>query len=294
MSTRIDPVIAEFLHHHGGEDPETAIIRLCDNLLDEAGVDIPVDMRMLASFRGVRDITVVDQEEAGCIYYDGDKLVIRARLSDREPRRRFTIGHEINHTFFPGFREERRSRTDGRVGQFDRSRAEEYLCDVGGAELLFPRAEFLSRLPSDLDMNAVLDLADLFQGTVEATALRTAALSGQASAVVVLEPGWRKAEEAHMRRRPGISAIPGLEPPPIPKKLRVRWAASFNGMPIIPRNKSVADHTPLARIIQTQEVDYLGDTGLLSGDLRVSARHLPYRRGDTLVDRVIALLRHRQ
>jgi hypothetical protein len=292
MAPPADPVIADFLRRHGGDDPEAVIRRLCHNLLAEAGADVPVDMRMLASFRGVSEITTVSQAEAGCIFFDGDCLIIRPRLEDPERRRRFTIGHETCHTFFPGFHEERRTRTDRTVGRFDRSTAEEYLCDIGAAELLLPRDVFLAQLPSQTNLDVVTELAAQFDATVEATALRFAALHGGPTAVVILVPGWRKSEEEYMRRRSLHTGILGREPPPIPKKLRVRWSVSHGGMPTIPRNKSVADGTLLAAVLGHGNTDYHGYTGLLPHKVTVSARHMPYRRdGDgELVDRVLVLL----
>src|SRR5258708_5379239 len=229
MVGRRDDVITAFLRRHGGTDPEVVIRRLCGELLAEAGASVPVDMRMLASFCGVAEVAVTDQDEAGCIYFTGERLVIRTRGADSEQRRRFTVGHEINHTFFPGFRDERRSRADAAVGRFDRSQTEEYLCDVGAAELLLPRPEVVPRLRGHLDLDAVVDLAALFEATIEATALRVAALCGRPAAVAVLEPGWRKSEEAEMSRRARVPGAMGIDPVPIPKRLRVRWAASYRG-----------------------------------------------------------------
>ncbi|MDT4995297.1 MAG: hypothetical protein QOH97_5189 [Actinoplanes sp.] len=291
MSLHRDTVIAQFLRQHGGDDPEAVIRRLCEELLDEAGADIPVDMRMLASFRDVAEIEVVSQKEAGCIFFDGSRLIMRIRAEDRKERRRFTIGHEINHTFFPGFREQRRSRADPTIGQYDRSDTEEYLCDVGAAELLLPRQAVLERLPAEIDLDVVIDTAETFHAAVEATALRVAALSATPTAVVILEPGWRKAEEKEMRQRGLYTGLLGHEPPPIPKKLRVRWAVSRYGMPTIPTRKSVADDTPLANILETHATDYQGFTGLVEDKVIVSARHMPYRRDGKLVQRVIAMLR---
>jgi hypothetical protein len=50
--------------------PEALVVRLCEELLVEAGAKVPVDVRMLASFRGISAIAEVDQAEAGCIFWD--------------------------------------------------------------------------------------------------------------------------------------------------------------------------------------------------------------------------------
>ncbi len=116
------------------------------------------------------------------------------------------------------------------------------------------------------------------------------ALCRRPAAVVVLEPGWRQAEEAEMRRRGRRPAPAASHQPSIPKKLRVRWSASHGGFPVIPRNKSIDDATPLADILDRQQVGYHGDTGLTPDPVTVSARYLPYRRGDAWTDRVLLLL----
>jgi Zn-dependent peptidase ImmA (M78 family) len=190
-------------------------------------------MRLLASFRGVAEVAVADQDEAGCIYVREGHLVIQTRRADSQERRRFTVGHEISHTFFPGFLEERRSRSDATVGQFDRSQAEEYLCDLGGAELLLPRTELLPRLRRQVDLAAVIELASEFESTIEVTALRAAALCGRPAAVVVLEPGWRKAEAAEVRRRRSRSTPAGPDQPPIPKEAS---GAMVGKPPRVPRH----------------------------------------------------------
>jgi hypothetical protein len=66
--------------------------------------------------------------------------------NDSEPRRRFTASHEIIHTVFPGFKREARYRTDTSAEANPRNREEEYLCDLGAAALLMPRAIVTKRL----------------------------------------------------------------------------------------------------------------------------------------------------
>jgi hypothetical protein len=83
-----DGVIDAFLRRHRGTDPEAVVRRLCRRLLAEAGATVPVDMRMLASYRGVAEVAVADQDEAGCIYYDGDRLVTTARHASPATRSR--------------------------------------------------------------------------------------------------------------------------------------------------------------------------------------------------------------
>jgi Zn-dependent peptidase ImmA (M78 family) len=251
---------------------------------------VPVEVRMLASFRGIAAISEVDQIEAGCIFCDGERLLIQLRSSDSPERRRFTICHEILHTFFPGFREERRRRTDRTVGAFDRSQLEEYLCDFGAAELLLPRRPFLPALPPQPCLDDVIELAALFDASLEATAIRVVNLTAAPMALVVLEPAWKPAEQRELARRATQPALAGLEGKLPPKRLRVRWAYGPT-MTTIPKHKSIDDTTPLAAVLETGVVDYLGVIGLTGDTYQVSARHLPYYRDGEPVDRVLVLLR---
>ncbi|HEV8651797.1 MAG TPA: ImmA/IrrE family metallo-endopeptidase [Actinomycetes bacterium] len=275
--------------HQWRGTPEELVCRLCAQLLEEAGVSVPVDVRMLASFRGIAAIFEVDQAEAGCIFCDGERLLIHLRGSDSPERRRFTICHEILHTFFPGFREERRKRIDRTVGAFDPDQFEEYLCDLGAAELLLPRQPFLGALPPQPCLDDVIELAAVFDASLEATAIRVVNLTAAPMALVVLEPAWKPLEQRELARRATQPALAGLEGELPPKRLRVRWAYGPK-MTTIPKHKSIDDTAPLAAVLETGGVDYLGVTGLTGDPYQVSARHLPYHREGEPVDRVLVLL----
>jgi Zn-dependent peptidase ImmA (M78 family) len=286
-----DGLVRRFLdQHQWSGTPEELVVRLCAELLEETGVSVPVDVRMLASFRGISAIIAVDQDEAGCIFCDGERLLVQLRGSDSPERQRFTICHEILHTFFPGFREERRRRTDPTVGNFDGNQLEEYLCDLGAAELLLPRQSFLAALPAQPSFDDVIELAVVFKASLEATAIRMVSLASVPMALVVLEPAWKPAEQRELARRATQPALAGLESEPPPKKLRVWWAYGPR-MATIPKHKSVDDASPLATVLETGGVDYRGRTGLTEVTLEVSARHLPYRREEEPADRVLVLLR---
>jgi Zn-dependent peptidase ImmA (M78 family) len=290
-SRQPDRLVRRFLDQYQWTGaPEELVVRLCEELLEEAGVRVPVDVRMLASFRGISTIAEVDQAEAGCIFCAGERLLVHIRASDSPERQRFTICHEILHTFFPGFREERRRRTDTTVGAYDRNQLEEYLCDLGAAELLLPRQPFLATLPAQPHIDDVIDLAATFAASLEATALRIVNLANVPMALVVLEPTWKPVEQRELARRATQPALAGLASKPPPKKLRVRWAYGPK-MATIPKHKSVDDTSPLANVVETGGVDYRGATGLTAGTFQVSARHLPYYREGKPVDRVLVLLR---
>ncbi len=58
---------------------------------------------------------------------------------DSPERQHFTEAHELIHTAFPGFKRERRYRSDAAaMERHPPNREEEYLCDFGAAALLMP------------------------------------------------------------------------------------------------------------------------------------------------------------
>jgi len=278
---RSDPRVAAFLARHGGGDPVAVITRLCTDLIDATEATVPVNLQMLASFRNAT-VTVLGQEQAETIMWDGRHFVIRVRQEDTEGRQRFSCAHAILHTYFMQVGD---GGTPGTARDLW-SRPEEDLCDHGAAELLLPRAAFTAACPSHPDMNDVLTLAGAFQASAEATALRVVTLSAVPAAMIVLEPSLKPADLSRSARR---RSLPGLQPESPAPRLRVQKSFSYQ-LPFLPRHKSIGESTPLASVLADGAADYTGETGIVPGRFRVSARLLPVSRDGTLVDRVVALL----
>ncbi len=281
---RSDPRVAAFLARHGSGDPVATIARLCADLIEDAEATVPVNLEMLASFRNAT-VTVLDQEQAETIMWDGRHFVIRVRWADTEGRQRFSCAHAILHTYFM-------QAGDGGTAGTPRhswSRGEEDLCDHGAAELILPRAAFIAVCPSHPDMGDVLTLAGAFQASAEATALRVVTLSAVPAAMIVLEPSLKPADLSRSARRRSQPALPGFQPEGPAPRLRVQKSFSYQ-LPFLPRHKSIGDSTPLASVLTDGAADYTGETGIVPGRFRVSARLLPVSRDGALVDRVVALL----
>lgn len=283
---RPDARVAALLARHGTTDPALTIALLCAELIVDAGSTVPVNLEVLASFRRAV-VEVVNQDQPETIVWDGRRFVIRVRGEDTEGRQRFSCAHGIVHTFFI------EAGTDTARGARlldSRSDQEEDLCDQGAAELLLPRDAFTSACPTCPDMDDVLELAALFDASAEATALRVVTLSTVPTAMIVLEPKLKPVEIRQMARRESQPTLPGLpEEAPIAPRLRVQKSLGRE-LPFIPKHKSIDDSAPLADVLTEDSVDYVGETGLVPGRLRVSARRLPIRRDGVLVDRVVALL----
>ena len=257
-------VLDRFCDRHGWTGPaEELMVKLCTDLLHAAETRAPVDVRLLASFRGAT-VRIADQPHAGHLALEGDRLVISVRANDSEERRRFTVCHEVCHTFFPGFRQGR-LRTDPEVERFDRGDPEEYLCDLGASELLLPRADFLAQLPETFDIDDVLRLAPRFQASLEATAFRCVNLSPGPAAALVIDRAEDGAPVVRSSMTKGFSRL-------------ARW------VPVPPES-------PLVGALTHEQMNYIGEVGVLPGRHTVSARRLPYERAGERVERAIAILR---
>jgi Zn-dependent peptidase ImmA (M78 family) len=286
--TKVDARVRALLKFYdAGGDPADLIDALCVGLLEEAGAEAPVDLEVLASFRNAR-VSYREQEQPEMIQWDGRNFQIRIRSADTFGRQRFSCAHAIVHTWFL---ESAGHNCAGLDVEQSWSEAEEELCDLGAAALLMPEATFRQACPAEVDMGDVLRLADDYQASAEATALRAVTLSPTPLAMIVLEMGLKPADQKALalRRSPSRRLGTATEYSKIEPRLRV--VKRFGrGVGFLPLYKSVGADTPLASILDVGGVDYIGGTGILGGTFRVSARNLPIRRGDKLVDRVVALI----
>jgi hypothetical protein len=250
-------------------------------LVAELGVEPPIPLEVVASFRDIADIQVVAMEQAGSLAPGPRNLEMRLRADDSPRRRRFTGFHEVGHTFQPGYRELTLFRCAApspvRRPGVDR----ETLADVAASELLLPRDHFgPATLESDFSIASVVDLSDLYEASREATAYRFAHFWPEPTLVVILELGLRRDE----RNDPEAVA-----------KLRVVSAWPNGAWPFIPKNKSALEDGALVRALDGEmirEKAGLEEFGLMSeGTVEVSARVFRYRRGGELRRRVIAIFR---
>lgn len=242
------------------------VIELAQRTLDELAMEPPISHEIIASMRDIARIEEAVIPWAGCLVHEGCVLVIRLRASDSSGRKRFTVFHEIKHTYLPGFVTASQYRCDpgtpldtGRV----RNRDVEALCDLGAVELLLPRRPFSEDLVGNPPTLGLVEaLADRYEASLEATARRVVTLRSEPTLLIALEPACTLRE-------------PGAEP-----KLRVKWVQASGRWPFVPQLKSVPADSPLARPLLGEIVDEGGNiTGLASDTITnvfVSARLLPY------------------
>jgi Zn-dependent peptidase ImmA (M78 family) len=237
-----EPLVRRLIEENGGGDPREIIRDYADKLRRDAGqTKLPVKVDLIRSFLGIRK-SEADYDFAGRIYAEeSGQLVMNLRSTDLPERRRFTCAHELIHPAFPGFTLESRYRLDTHVGTNNIQRAEEeYLCDLGAAELLMPTELVADSYRAADGFDDVERLALDAEASLEAAANRLVQLAEQPTMLLVLEV-MHKPADARARRR-GEQVEP---------KLRVRYGVA-NGIDcFVPKFKSADDKSILARALKS-------------------------------------------
>lgn len=159
-------LIDELVRTTGAATPKDAVIHkakqlvsLCSSTFPDTKVPINVDV--LASMQGIgrSDERPMHSEDAELVPGHDGQVKMRVNPDRPESRQRFSIAHEISHTFFPHYTQKIWCRPDGR--NRDSSNPDdllEILCDVGAAELLMPAPWFASDAAA---VGSAMDLVNL-------------------------------------------------------------------------------------------------------------------------------------
>jgi hypothetical protein len=271
----------EILSRPPGTPTAACVETVAGRLISDLGIKTgPVDLAMVASYVDIADISIVDDlPAAGCLVTPpGGPSQIHLSGRDSPRRRRFSTGHEITHTFFPGYALTPQYRCAPSAAPRDRLDVEA-LCDIGAAELLLPSALLRARSTGSPSLRLIEEVSEEFEASLVPSASRIAALCGRPAAVLTLEPAVKPSE-----------AGTGAEP-----TLRVQSAVSFGaGWPFIPKHKSATPGDVFDRALQGEVVHELATEvrGLTKMPIHcdVQARLYPYNRSGELQPRVIALL----
>ncbi|MHB1004921.1 MAG: ImmA/IrrE family metallo-endopeptidase [Chloroflexota bacterium] len=203
-------------------DARGAVIGRARRLLEEIAVEAPpVDLRMVGSFRGVREIQTVRMASAGRLVPEGAGFVIQVNADHSRGRQNFSAAHEIGHVLLPSYQKKPRLIDDLQTGAYDESQEEEYLCDLAAAELLMPMTLFRPvAAEAGFGLEAVTKLAHTFRASREAAAIRLVQTELWPCAVAV----WHFAHKPSERPATQQDTLPFLEWAVPQKKLRVRYA----------------------------------------------------------------------
>ncbi|MCA9013298.1 MAG: ImmA/IrrE family metallo-endopeptidase [Planctomycetaceae bacterium] len=267
---------------------------------------LPISVDVLASLRGIgrSEVAPVHSPDAELVPDGQGGMTMRVNMDRPETRQRFSVAHEISHTFFPDYTTKEWCRTDARYR--DRQNAEdslEMLCDIGAAELLFPQPWFSRDATAVTDASGIISLASTYHASREATIRRYTETSPDSVAAVFFT--WKlKPTQMGTVGNPnqgnffGISADDELREA---RRLRIEYSVASESFKadghFLPRDKSITKDGPIYRAASTglpiDEQCYL-DLGQASGTYRVWAIPLwtaEDERGAAGENTVAALLR---
>lgn len=277
-------VVGALCRKYGTDDPTALVLDLCGQLQTQAGGGIPTPLDELARLRGILWIDHEDmgpdtrwgeisrhQHPGGLAAALIDHLgATKAVLDAGDPieRQRFSLAHEIVHTFFFEVLHE---------ADEPASALHEELCDAGAAELLMPAGIFGAELKSaTLSLGHLRALATRFRATLQATSRRAMDLTDEQAAIWIVE-----------RNRPGQVA------PPDSPLLISRCYASRSWPDVMALQGSPIPGWWVAARAMNSQLD-LGGTETIPGIGNVSVEAVGYRFQGGRLDghaRAIALVR---
>ncbi len=148
-------------------DPVDAVKKQALRLFQESGIrEPPFRPALYCSLRNVREIVQKRMEIDGQLIPLSDGYRIELRVDRPHGRRNFTCAHEIVHTFFYEAAPSLKA-----LDNYDAE--EEFLCNVGAAELLMPAPPF-RQVVADFELSAssVVKISQLFETSITSTVVR--------------------------------------------------------------------------------------------------------------------------
>jgi IrrE N-terminal-like domain len=220
------------MHETGKTEPREAIRAKARGLIDYYRANfgdpsIPLDLNILASLQGIRPSEEPPVHSKDAELRPDGQGGVTMHVSREQPksRQRFSTGHEITHTFFPGYEQKVQCRPDPR--HRDLSNAEgviEMLCDIGASELVFPLPWFAEDAKQVYSAAALAALAEKYQASREATIRRYAETSHENVLAVFF--GWKlkPTQERKFREdQPSLFGVGPAEQARAMRKLRVEY-----------------------------------------------------------------------
>lgn len=251
----IDRLIAE----SGATDAETAIRRHARGLLASleeqfGSIDLPVNVEVLASLKGISksDLPPVHSEDAELVPTGGGGVEYRVNPNRPETRQRFSVAHEIGHTFFPDYQSKTWCRTDARYRRRDDpDDLVEMLCDVAASELLMPVARFTADVAEVRTADQLASLAKTYLVSTEAVLRRFAEV--HPGAVVATFFSWKLKPTEHSTvgnlAQQNLFGLDPAEEARRARRLRVEYSIPSGAFRaaghFVPADKSVENDGPL-------------------------------------------------
>jgi Zn-dependent peptidase ImmA (M78 family) len=182
----------------GGTDPVAKILEKSSaaalNAMEQGWSGPPFDPFALAELMHIPVIPSSEVLDARTIPLKGDRVQIEYNPTRPRARIRYSIAHEIAHTFFPDCSERVRNRTARQNCEPDEWELE-MLCNIGAAELLMPTGSLVDLKSKSVSIQDVLELRKKFEVSIESILLRLIRITEQPYTMFVAS----RTESAHGR-----------------------------------------------------------------------------------------------
>jgi hypothetical protein len=244
---------------------------------------IPLDVDAIASLLGIgrSDDAPAHSQDAELVPLGDGRVTIRINPDRPETRKRFSVAHEISHTFFPNYKIKTWCRTDARFRRRENpDDLLEMLCDIGASELIFPMPWFLQDAAGVYTGAEIADLARKYAASPEATLRRFAETHGRHVAAIFLSWKLKPSQQARIgnRNQHNFFYEDPAELARQAKRLRLDYAIPSPSFAAAghywPRDKSVESTGPLYEAAATGmpcEGECRLDLGPAAGRYRVMA-----------------------
>jgi hypothetical protein len=243
----------------------------------------PINVDVLASLRGIgrSQEPPVHSPDAELVPDGAGGVTMRVNQDRPSTRQRFSISHEISHTFFPDYTTKEWCRTDAR--HRDRDDPDDFLemlCDVGASELLFPIPWFAMQAGAVKSPADLISLATTYDASREATLRRYAETSAEALAAVFFAWKLKPTQKGTIGRTDqgnlfGVSAEEEIQDA---LRLRIEYTVTSDAFKTsghyLPKDKSVENDGPIYQAALTgihAEGECSLDLGQASGTYHVWA-----------------------
>ncbi len=175
-----------------GDDPVAKILqeasRAALKAMEHGWSGPPFDPFLLAELMHIAVVPNSQVLDARTVPLKGDRLQIEYNPDRPRARTRYSVAHEIAHTFFPDCAERVRNRTAPQ--NCGRKEWElEMLCNIGAAELLMPTGSLADTTSQSLSIQDVIDLRKKFEVSTESILLRLIRITNQPCAMFVASRG---------------------------------------------------------------------------------------------------------
>jgi len=232
---------------------------------------MPMNLDFLVSMLGIQrsaDRPVFSQD-AELAPTDDGSTVMRVNPDRPDTRQRFSIGHEISHTFFPGYELKVQCRPDSRYrNRNDPEDVIESLCDIGAAELVLPLPWFAEDAATVTTGDGLVALARKYRASREATARRFAETNPASVAAVYLSWKLKPTQaSAFNPEQPNMFGTSSADDAWAARQLRIDYAIpsdTFGATGLfLPEDKSIALDGPIADAARGRPAE--GDCDLAVG-----------------------------